>query len=109
LKEVKVDYNTGISVHKTYPDTSDGSNTINNKEMLKSDSIMIESNNQQNNILDLNNHMFECYYCEEFSDTDYKSDYEKHIVLKHPNKLAYPSIADLEKMNISPKGKEWEI
>ena len=45
----------------------------------------------------------------EFSDTGYKSDYEKHVVLKLPTKLAYPSIVDIEKRDISPKGKEWEI
>ena len=50
LKEVEIDYDTGISVHKTYRDTSETSNTKNNEEILKSDS-MVELNNQQNNIL----------------------------------------------------------
>jgi hypothetical protein len=107
LKEVGVD-DIGIPNHKNH-DTSDTSNTINN-EILKSDSIMVEHNNRQNGINYSNNScLFECYYCDEFSGTDYKIDYEKHVVLEHPNKLAYPSIVDLKKRDISPKGKEWEI
>jgi hypothetical protein len=33
----------------------------------------------------------------------------KHVVLKHPNKNAYPGLIDLEKNNLKPKGKKWEI
>jgi hypothetical protein len=52
---------------------------------------------------------FECYYCNDFTLITDRKEYEKHVVLKHPNMLAYPSILDLEKMNIPPKGKTWEI
>jgi hypothetical protein len=48
--------------------------------------------------------LFECYYCHDFLITD-KKEYEKHVVLKHPNNLAFHSLTDLKKMNISPKGK----
>ena len=40
---------------------------------------------------------YECYYCDYFTPTDDKDDYEKHVVLFHDGKLAYPSLADLEK------------
>ena len=28
---------------------------------------------------------------------------------KHPNKIAYPGLVDLEKYNLKPKGKSWEV
>jgi predicted transcriptional regulator len=52
--------------------------------------------------------IFECYYCEEFSPTDDKPAYNKHVILEHPGRLAYPSDVDLKKMGIKPKGKKWE-
>jgi hypothetical protein len=52
---------------------------------------------------------FECYYCPEFSSTTNKREYEKHMVSKHIGKTAYPGLADLEKYNLEPKGKKWEI
>ena len=39
----------------------------------------------------------------------YATKHEKHVVLSHDRKLVYPSLAYLKKMNISPKGKSWEI
>jgi hypothetical protein len=106
-KEAEVDNNTGISDHNVY-DISNTSNT-NNKEILKSD-LMTKHNNPQDISLGSNNpDLFECYYCDEFSVIVHKMDYERHVVLNHPNKLASPSIADLKKMNTSPKGKKWEI
>jgi len=41
---------------------------------------------------------YECYYCDKFVPTDNRDDYEKHVVLTHDNKPAYPSKADLEKI-----------
>ncbi len=52
---------------------------------------------------------FECYYCYDFSSTGNKREYECHVVLKHPRKLAYPSKYDLQRMGMTPKGKSWEI
>jgi hypothetical protein len=53
--------------------------------------------------------IFECYYCHAFSSTTDKKEYEKHVVLKHPNKNAYPGLIDIEKNSLIPKGKNWEI
>jgi hypothetical protein len=52
---------------------------------------------------------YECYYCDEFDPTDNRDDYEKHVVLLHDGKLAYPSLIDLDKNNSKPKGKYWEV
>ena len=52
---------------------------------------------------------YECYYCDEFTSTYNRDDYEKHVVLSHDGKLAYPSLADLKKYNLIPKEKYWEI
>jgi hypothetical protein len=52
---------------------------------------------------------YECYYCDKFVPTDNRDDYEKHVVLSHERKLAYPSKADLERNNLKPQGKGWEI
>lgn len=53
---------------------------------------------------------YECYYCDTFPSnlSSDKVAYEKHITQIHPGALAYPSIADLNKNNIPPKGKKWE-
>ena len=51
---------------------------------------------------------YECYYCDKFVPTANRDDYEKHVVLSHDGKLAYPSLADLRKYNLKPKGKSWE-
>jgi len=37
-----------------------------------------------------------------------KIEYEKHVVSNHAGMLAYPSIKDLERYNIKPKGYDWE-
>ena len=54
-----------------------------------------------------NNFLFPCYYCDYESNVEY--DYESHVVMKHPGKLAYPSKAYLERLDIQPKGKSWEM
>ena len=51
---------------------------------------------------------YECYYCDKFVPTNNRNDYEKHIVLSHDGKLAYPSLLDLKKHNLKPQGKSWE-
>jgi hypothetical protein len=52
---------------------------------------------------------YECYYCDEFAPTDDRDAYEKHVILTHDGKLAYPSLSDLEKYSLKPQGKNWEI
>jgi hypothetical protein len=51
---------------------------------------------------------FECYYCKVFH-TNIKEDYERHVISDHPGKLCYPSRADLARLGLEPKGKDWEI
>jgi hypothetical protein len=41
---------------------------------------------------------FKCYYCDSFK-TNIEKDYERHVVTKHPRKPAYPSEADLKKID----------
>jgi len=53
-------------------------------------------NNHESNIC--------CYYCS--YQTINKQEYERHVVLKHPRKPAYPGKADMERL--SPKGNSWE-
>ncbi|MGN6347732.1 MAG: hypothetical protein ACTHKC_06815 [Candidatus Nitrosocosmicus sp.] len=52
---------------------------------------------------------YECYYCDEFALTDNRDDYEKDVIFSRDGKLAYPSLVDLNKLTISPKGKIWEV
>ena len=51
-----------------------------------------------------NNFLFPCYYCD--YRTKIEDDYQHHVVLKHPGKLAYPGKAYLERLGIEAKGKE---
>jgi len=52
---------------------------------------------------------YQCYYCDKFDPTDNKDDYEKHVVLSHDGKLAYPSKVGLERNNLKPQGRSWEV
>jgi hypothetical protein len=54
-------------------------------------------------------YLYECYYCDKFDPTDNRDDYEKHVVLSHDGKLAYPSKIDLEIKNLKPQGRSWEV
>jgi hypothetical protein len=54
-----------------------------------------------------NNFLFSCYYCDYESNGEY--EYESHVVMKHPGKLAYPGKAYLERLDIHPKGMSWEM
>ena len=47
-----------------------------------------------------------CYYCA--YQTNIKEEYERHVVLKHPKKPAFPGKADMESLGLSPKGNKWE-
>jgi hypothetical protein len=48
---------------------------------------------------------YSCHYCNDFQTTDNKRDYEIHVSLKHPDKPAYPSKTDLQRMQIEGKDK----
>jgi hypothetical protein len=55
-----------------------------------------------------------CYYCENFEtdSKDGKRNYETHVKSKHgddPDHPCYPSKADLERLELKPQGKRWEI
>lgn len=71
-------------------------NNINDKES----SISLFYDEKKNNIL------YSCYRCE--FETSIQTEYERHNVLDHPGKPAYPSLADLEKDGLRPQGKHWE-
>ena len=52
---------------------------------------------------------YECYYCDAFISTNNRNTYEKHVILSHDGKLAYPAKADLEKNDLKQQGKKREI
>jgi hypothetical protein len=56
-----------------------------------------------------NQETFECYYCDKLKPTIDEKEYLNHVVNYHNNKPAYPSKADLQKNNLKPQGKNWEI
>jgi hypothetical protein len=45
-----------------------------------------------------------CYYCP--FQTNNSKEYDRHVVLKHPKKPAYPGKADMESLRLPPKGHE---
>ena len=51
--------------------------------------------------------MYSCYYCKG-CQTNQKDEYEHHVVMKHPGKVAYPGLADLIRLGIQPQGRSWE-
>jgi hypothetical protein len=46
------------------------------------------------------------YYCSNFSSSSNETDYERHIILNHNHKIAYPSKTCVEKHNLKPQGKK---
>jgi hypothetical protein len=59
-------------------------------------------------IVAISNFLFSCYYCDGCKTND-RDDYERHIVNKHPKKVAYPGKEDLQSLGLRPQGKTWEI
>jgi hypothetical protein len=57
------------------------------------ESIKLFEGGESNNFL-----IFKCYYCN--YETSIEREYERHVVLRHPGKLAYPSEIDLEMMGV---------
>ena len=54
------------------------------------------------------NFMYSCYYCNSYQ-TDLERNYERHVILTHPKRPAYPSKVDLERLGIQGQEKRWEI
>ena len=52
--------------------------------------------------------MYSCYYCNSYQ-TDLEKSYERHVILTHPKRPAYPSKVDLERLGLNGQGKRWEI
>ena len=49
---------------------------------------------------------YSCYYCDYKPDS--KSDYERHVIMRHGHSSAYPNKAEIEKMGLKAQGKSWE-
>jgi hypothetical protein len=47
--------------------------------------------------------IFPHYYCD--YGTNDEDDYERHVVIKHPGKLAYPNKPEIEKLGLKPQGR----
>jgi hypothetical protein len=89
----------------TTPNDSNGSNDT--FGTLQGQGIPIsESEHPNNNTAE--DSYYECYHCDSFK-TEVESDYELHVVIKHPGKLAYPDKAEIEKLGLKPQGKSWEM
>jgi len=58
---------------------------------------------------------YNCYECVKNNhgtplyETNSKSDYERHVINKHPQAVCYPNKADLEVHNWVPQNREWEV
>jgi hypothetical protein len=63
---------------------------------------------QEDIVVGQNKQAFCCYYCSNFR-TNVKVDYERHVIIVHPKKPAYPCKADLNRLEVEAMGKEWEI
>lgn len=51
---------------------------------------------------------FECDYCDSFSPTNIRIDYERHVISNHPGKLAYPDMDSKTKGESLLQDKSWE-
>jgi hypothetical protein len=50
---------------------------------------------------------YPCYYCDYCTNNN--DDYEQHVIIKHPGRLAYPNKAEIEKRGLKAQGKSCEI
>ena len=77
---------------------------MDNTNLLTDDSKNIFLSTKRNNFL------YSCYHNNCEFNTNVKEDYEKHGVQRHiDNPLLYPSKADIERHNLKPQRKSWEI
>jgi hypothetical protein len=99
-------------------DNNNNNNLVENEAMKEKSPPYLPSNNSLDSDNDDENQIgvyggknsftaYSCYHCDGFH-TDSQSDYERHNVLNHPGKGAYPSKAEIEKRGLKPQGKEWE-
>jgi hypothetical protein len=65
------------------------------------------SPNDAKKVIEQINSQYRCYYCD--YETKYDEAYDKHVVLTHPGRPAYPNKADIEKLGLKAQGKSWEI
>ena len=87
-------------------DRSDtGSSGDNDKNRMKTTTPDESPNNLIHNNKK-NKSIYSYYSCD--YETDSQKEYERHCVLNHPNKAAYPSLADIEKDGLKPQGEPWE-
>jgi hypothetical protein len=68
-------------------------NDVKSRQNNHDQSTKLFDEGQSNNFF-----IFNCYYCNYQTNTE--REYERHVVLKHPGKLAYPSEIDLKKMGV---------
>jgi hypothetical protein len=54
-----------------------------------------------------NNLIYSCYHCSDLQ-TDNAQDYERHVIMNHYGKPAYPSKIEIEQYGIKAQGKDWE-
>ena len=79
----------------------DAKNRVKSQQILENDIKPMQNPDEESTKLfdegNSNNFLiFKCYYCK--YETNIEREYERHVVLKHPGRLAYPSKIDLEKM-----------
>lgn len=59
-----------------------------------------------------NGHLLKCYYCDKkgsIFETNSELEYHRHGNQKHFNRPMYPNLATIQKHDLKPQGKEWEI
>lgn len=73
-------------------------------------SLLVEDDDLGNSGLSMASYssMFECYYCDNFNPANNRKGYERHVILDHPGKLAYPDEASITKAGLVPQDKPWE-
>lgn len=81
----------------------DAKNSGKLQQLIQEDVKSIQSEHEEStkyfDLCSSNNFLiFNCYYCK--YQTNIEREYEHHVVLRHPGKLAYPSKMDLEKLEI---------
>jgi DNA-binding transcriptional ArsR family regulator len=127
FKTLRQDFVPGTIVEETeeqqeasgYDNSNNNNNSVENEAMKEKSPPYLPSNNSLNSYNDNENQKrvyggensftaYSCYHCNSFQ-TNSQSDYERHNVINHPGKGAYPSKAEIEKRGLKAQGKDWEI
>lgn len=74
----------------------------------KNSDIDIEASNNLFSEGKKNKIIFSCYYCDSVNSTNDRIDYERHVISKHPGRLAYPDMASITNGGLQPQDKPWE-